>query len=220
MAPQSPSKVLLVEGNTEKRLIPELMEQRGVAWELGHKTYAVDIHPAEGLVTASGLIRTWLKQSHLHCFGVVFDADGGQPAGPDRWAAFASQCRDAGIKVPSSPPPKGMIQTLASGIRFGAWMMPQNRPPGMLETFLLQLLSPEEASGPLFSHAKAATSQALEISGGFKAVHHDKALIHTWLAWQDEPGAQLHDAIKFKILDANSPQADGFVTWFRNLFEV
>jgi hypothetical protein len=220
MASHSQSKVLLVEGNTEKRLIPELMEQRGVAWELGDKAYAVDIDSADGLVTTSGLIRTRLKQSNLQCFGVVFDADLGPPSGPDRWAAFTSKCREAGIDLPDLPPSEGMIQTLPSGIRFGAWMMPNNRPPGMLETLLLQLLRPDEESGALFSLAKTATAKALEIGGGFKEVHHDKALIHTWLAWQDEPGAQLHEAIKFKILDANSPNADGFVTWFRDLFQV
>ena len=47
-----PKNVLLVEGKTEKRLIPELMEKRGVAWEPVPKKYAVDIREAGGPVTA------------------------------------------------------------------------------------------------------------------------------------------------------------------------
>ena len=51
MAAIDPKKVLLAEGKTEKRLIPELMELRGVEWEPTSKKYAVDIREAGGPVT-------------------------------------------------------------------------------------------------------------------------------------------------------------------------
>jgi hypothetical protein len=51
-------------------------------------------------------------------------------------------------------------------------------------------------------------------------VHRDKARIHTWLSWQDTPGAQLHEAVKFHLLNANSQNANAFVSWFRTLFEL
>ena len=220
MSAIDPKKVLLVEGKTEKRLIPELMEQRGVTWVLGPKKHAVDIREADGPVTEPGWIETHLKETALAALGVVFDADGMDGRQDHRWAEMQNRCSIMGIALPDPPPAGGFFTVLPNGIRFGVWMMPNNQPPGMLETFLLALLKPEEMNGSLFQHAKASVTRAKEFGAPFKAVHHDKALVHTWLAWQDQPGAQLHDAIKFKILDAASPSADGFVGWFKNLFQV
>ena len=50
--------------------------------------------------------------------------------------------------------------------------------------------------------------------------HRDKALIHTWLAWQDEPGRQLHDAVKHAMLDPTLPYAAPFLAWFKELYEL
>ena len=214
-------KVLLVEGNTEKRLIPYLMEQRDVNWEGGPGgSHVVRIDVAGGPVTAPNFIGTQLKESALGALGVVFDADSMDGRTEDRWGQIKRRCGDLGIDLPDEPAPGGYIITLESGVRFGVWMMPDNRPPGMLETFLLSLLSAEEAAGGLFRHAQESLVRARELGALYREVHKDKALVHTWLAWQDQPGAQLHEAIKFRILDANSPNADGFVAWFRGLFEV
>ena len=220
MAAIDPKKVLLVEGKTEKRLIPELMEQRGVKWEPASKKYAVNIREAGGPVTTPDWIETHLKESALAALGVVFDADEMENNEDHRWAEMQNCCNSIGIDLPDPAPAGGFIVTLPNGIRFGVWMMPNNQPPGMLETFLLSLLNPAETSGSLFKHAKASVEEAVKCGAPFKAVHRDKALVHTWLAWQDQPGAQLHEAIKFKILDAASPNADAFVAWFRNLFQV
>lgn len=220
MSVLAPKSVLLVEGNTEKRVVPYLMEQRGVSWELESRKYVVDIRVAGGLVTAPGLLETHLQESSLGTLGVVFDADGINGAPQNRWAEMFNCCKAIGIALPELPPTGGFYTVLLSEVRFGVWMMPNNQPPGMLETFLLALLKPEEIAGPLFQHAQTSVERARELGAPFKAVHRDKALVHTWLAWQDQPGAQLHEAIKFKILDAASPKADAFAAWFRNLFEV
>jgi hypothetical protein len=221
MSATAAKKILLVEGNTEKRLIPELMKQRGVTWEPEPKKYAVEIASAGGLVTQPGLISARLKESNLSAFGVLFDADGmTENAGQNRWSALRIQCETIGINLPSEPQPEGFICELPNGIRFGAWMMPDNKPPGMLETFLLRLVRSDGADDPLFSHTQDAVKVAQEKGAPFKSVHRDKALIHTWLAWQDQPGAQLHEAVKFRFLDSASSKADTFVKWFRNLFGV
>ncbi|MEH1784090.1 MAG: DUF3226 domain-containing protein [Nostoc sp.] len=46
------------------------------------------------------------------------------------------------------------------------------------------------------------------------------AKIYTWLAWQEEPGRQLHQAIKYGILNPEHPKAQTFVTWFKTLYEL
>lgn len=224
MPPTIPKRVLLVEGKTEERLIPELMERRGVVWEPEPKKpreFAVKIKTADGLVTKPYLISSNLKDSDLVAFGIVFDADDMENNADQRWGKLRTRCSDdIEIALPDNAPAGGFITTLPNGIRFGVWMMPNNQPPGMLETFLLSLLKPEEATGTLFEHARSSVEKAKELGAPFKSVHRDKALFHTWLSWQDEPGAQLHEAIKFNILDASSPNADAFVSWFRGLFQV
>jgi len=42
--------------------------------------------------------------------------------------------------------------------------------------------------------------------------------MHTWLAWQEEPGKPLGTAITAKFLDANVAQVDVLVAWLKALF--
>lgn len=54
----------------------------------------------------------------------------------------------------------------------------------------------------------------------WKDVHADKAEMHTWLAWQDPPGLQLHEAVLNQLLDVQAPLAQAFVGWMRRLYEL
>lgn len=47
-----------------------------------------------------------------------------------------------------------------------------------------------------------------------------KAEIYTWLAWQDEPGRQIHQAIKHNILNPQDAKVQGFITWFKDLYDL
>jgi hypothetical protein len=96
--------------------------------------------------------------------------------------------------------------------------MPDNRFVGMLEDFLIQLLPAE--SEALFDLAKRCVSDASSSGAPFKVTHRRKAEIHTWLAWQDDPGRQLHEAVHHRLLDPRGPESQPFVKWFRALFRV
>ncbi len=50
--------------------------------------------------------------------------------------------------------------------------------------------------------------------------HTDKGNIHTWLAWQNPPGRQLHNAVMEKNLNPKHPCAETFVNWFKNLYDL
>lgn len=208
---------LLVEGATEKRAIPYLMEHRGVNWFDQDGSHVVSITEYGGFenMMAPGEIETALKSSGLESLGVIFDADGlhGETF---RLPSVLKRCRDIGCAPPEALSSDGFVTTLPSGIRFGIWMMPNNKDCGMLETFL-QSLVPDQDS-PLYRHAKESTQRASDLGAPYKPVHIDKAMIHTWLAWQDAPGYQLHDAVKFKVLDPGSDQALPFERWFRSMF--
>ena len=45
-----------------------------------------------------------------------------------------------------------------------------------------------------------------------------KAHVHTWLAWQKEPGKPMGQAITKRYLDANAPHAQQLIVWIRKLF--
>jgi len=94
--------------------------------------------------------------------------------------------------------------------------MPNNRLPGMLEDFVRMLIPGGDALVP-------EAEGALSIIEGkrlrrYAPQYRPKAFIHTWLAWQEEPGKPMGLAITKKDLNPGSPQADVFVAWLRRLF--
>ena len=62
--------------------------------------------------------------------------------------------------------------------------------------------------------------QTAEASGhtSFKSVHRSKAFVHTYLAWQDEPGKPLGQAITAQALRGDTDNAKLFVKWLTDLF--
>lgn len=96
--------------------------------------------------------------------------------------------------------------------------MPDNATRGMMETFLLALRVDEQAA--LRKHAESAVDLASAHGAAFTPLQRDKALIHTWLAWCDPPGRQLHDAVKQAMLDPTRPYAEPFLAWFKALYEI
>ncbi len=72
----------------------------------------------------------------------------------------------------------------------------------------------------LYEIAGTCVAEAKRNGAPFKDVHRTKAEIHTWLAWQDEPGKQLHQAVHHRVLDPAKPESRSFVNWFRQLFDV
>ncbi len=42
--------------------------------------------------------------------------------------------------------------------------------------------------------------------------------MHTWLAWQSEPGEPYGTAIRAGYLNASVPQVDGLAAWLERLF--
>ena len=52
----------------------------------------------------------------------------------------------------------------------------------------------------------------------FRPTYRSKVKIYTWLAWQEEPGKPLGQAITARYLDADAPHAQKLVAWMRGLF--
>lgn len=209
-----PRNRLLVEGLSEQRVIPQLIEGAGVHWGPKEDPIVTIYHyeGAEDLLGPNQIV-TQSKSSGLVALGVVVDADEDPMA---RWASLRGRV-EGRFDLPEEPPANGLIVD-RGGLRFGAWIMPDNVGRGMLETFLCMLRPTDNLR--LLEHSHDAAGRARALGAPFKDNHTDKAHIHGWLAWQDPPGLQLHQAVLAKLLDPTGPHAAGFVRWFRELFRV
>lgn len=210
-------KKLLVEGRTEQRVIPELMEANGVTWPDNKEEAPVYIKEFDGIhnMLETGVIPTEIKASSIEVVGIMVDANDDAES---RFQNIRDRCIDQFPDMPDTIGEDGLIHS-SEGKSIGVWLMPDNRSTGMLETFLTYL-APDEQDG-LLCYAEEVCREAKEDKGApYKPAHYDKAKIYTWLAWQDEPGRQLHQAVKERILSPNSAYGAGFVNWFRELFQV
>ena len=192
---------LLVEGDEDKRVIPELVERAtGLPWDERQQPKLIDIKAADGLerMLARDYIETELKTAGLHALGLILDADD-KPAA--RWQALRDRCLPFCPDFPEEPPPKGWVTLLSSRIRFGAWLMLDNQQRGMLETFLATL-RPADTQPALWQHVTSAVDASRQHGAPWLEPHRDKALCHAFLALQDPPGRRLHQALKERVLEA------------------
>ncbi len=190
---------LLVEGSDDKRVIPELIEAMDGVDQL--------LEP--------GVIETEVKASGLEALGIVVDADSD---GAAQWQRIRARCLPSFPNLPRELPADGLVHANQAGLRLGVWIMPDNMLGGMLETFLAYLVPDQRKD--VWAYACEAVARARAIGAPIREAHLDKARIHTWLAWQEPPGGQLHHAILQRILDPKAPSAKPFIDWFRRLYRV
>lgn len=212
------AKQLLVEGDEDRRVIPNLIEANGVRWGESQGEAIVNIKSSGGIenLLKPGLIETELKATGLEALGIVLDANA---EGASRWRRVHERCRAAYPDLPDDLPSEGLIYKRRDRPQLGIWIMPDNRLAGMLETFLASLVPQPELD--LWSYTLEAVEEARQRGASLRDSHLDKARIHTWLAWQDPPGDPLHIAILKRTLKPDHPSAAGsFVSWFRRLFTV
>lgn len=217
------NKKLIVEGEQDKRVIPQLMAANGVTWPRGKEPVYIESYGSDGFIN-NKKISARLKASGLTHLGLIIDADENPK---DRWQSIRNAClkveeiQKSIDNLPEQMPETGLIINIPNGtefIKFGIWMMPDNQNRGMLETFLAYMIKDE--SDPLWQYAQEVVTEAKTKGAKFIDEHIDKARIHSWLAWQNPPGTQLHDAVKFKILDPEHPKAQAFVKWFKDLYDL
>jgi len=217
--PRCDRNILLVEGVEEKFLIPELIEQAGnIPWgDYKKKLHPVEMRMCGGVVNLldRDRVAAILKTPNLESVGVVVDANGNLAA---RWEQVRDRFNASFPSLAHQMPATGLIEVNAVGLRLGIWSMPDNQSEGMLET-LLQRLIPQNQL-PLLDHAKTAAATARAKGAQFSESHGIKAEMHTWLAWQEPPGLQLHEAVMAKVLDPQSASAKAFVDWFIELFQL
>ncbi len=207
-----PNAYLLVEGKNDQHVIWALCQQHQLP-----ETFSVETpRSREGIEALLEVLPVRLNARGLEALGVVVDADQDILA---RWQALRSRLTSRGyIDVPATPPASGWVSSQPELSRVGVWLMPDNQLPGMLEDFVRHLIPPDDALRP---KAEAILQEIEQANlNRYKPVHHPKALIHTWLAWQEMPGMPMGQAITAQALRHDSPTALSFVAWLKRLFEL
>ena len=192
-------RILLVEGRDDEHVLKHICGIRGIP-------HLDEIAPLENVERLLSHIPTRLRATSEEgdVVGVVIDAD---TSVGSRWQAVRDRFIEAGYpNVPHQPNPNGTIFDRPNDSllpRAGVWMMPDNKTHGILENFLRFLVPQPNA---LFDHV---TKNVETIPARrFSQLDEPKAIIHTWLAWQEEPGKPFGTAITARFLDADVPEAD------------
>ena len=123
----------------------------------------------------------------------------------------------SGYELPEQPDENGTIIHQPGMPVVGIWIMPDNSLPGMLEDFIAFLVPDGD---PLWNRASDCLQQIPPEERRFTDNHQNKAHLHTWLAWQKDPGTPMGLAITKSYLDADAPNAQRLIAWLRRLFEA
>lgn len=206
---QASRNVLLVEGTSDYGVVTNLWARH----KPGETPFEVDVR--FGLANLREAFAGSLLGSEVQRLGVVVDAD---EAVERRWPAFYQALVEHGYRpVPKVLPGTGLIlHRPENNVPIvGVWLMPNNKVPGRLEDFVSFMVPPDDQ---LWEHAGTAVDNIPDELRRFKPAQRAKAHVHTWLAWQKEPGLRLGRAVERRLLDANVPQASEFIDWLHRVF--
>lgn len=210
---------LYVEGRDDFYVVIELLKRHG--FNMDAQPRDVELHEAVldiagfGRTNLLDLVPTVVKTSTDRAVGFIVDADASTVG---TWKAICDRIEKAAgasVQLPEDCPPDGAVADIPTlRGRVGIWIMPDNARPGLLEDFLQQLIRDGDSLLPL---AQSSTTEAKKAGAAFKASSESKAVAHTWLAWQEEPGCPFGTAIKARYFDHNSASAQRFINWVRRL---
>lgn len=206
--PKVSPHILMVEGKTDRHVIYQLRDQHGIP-------DCFEVRDYNGVDSLLDSLPATLKESERERIGVVVDADMDLDA---RWLSVRNILRSGGYdQLPNTPAAEGTLIPAPQVFRpaVGIWIMPDNTVPGLLEDFLQFLVPPEDQ---LIRLAREAVSRIPASQRRFNDANEVKAQLHTWLAWQAQPGIPLGIAIKARYLDGDRPEARVFAGWLRRLF--
>ncbi len=210
LGPASTSRELYVEGTDDEHAIGQLLIRRRFD-PLALPEFKKSGSKKEVLRA----IRVAVRAATGGSVGFVLDGNDDPKA---TWESAASRLRDVGVETPARIPAGGFAgESEVYGTRVGVWLMPDNRQTGALEDFLQDLIAEGD---PLLRHAEDSAGRAKELGARFANAAALKAVLHTWLSWQKEPGRPYGVAIQARYFGATSAAAEQFLTWFEQVFGV
>lgn len=200
---------LLVEGSDDQHVIWAICRKHAIA-----ETF--DVIDNDSISRVLKRLPVDLKDDSVEIIGVIVDADQNMQA---IWQSLSDRLSPCGYQIPDEPDPGGFIHpTQDIYPRIGIWLMPDNLQSGMLEDFVKLLIRPDDLLSP-FVGKILSEIEGQDIPNRYNEdIHRAKAFIHTWLAWQKEPGRPMGTAITATYLDHNTDLCLRFVAWLNRLF--
>jgi len=198
-------QTLLVEGKDDQHVIWALCQQYGLPENFVVKA-------ADGIENLFQQLPVRLKEADVRTVGVIIDADTDIDR---RWATVRSIFKEKMPNFPEQPNPEGIIFE-QENLKVGVWLMPDNQLSGMLETFIHFLIPSEDNLRPFVEAHLTEIEQAG--LNRYRPIHKDKALIHAWLALQEDPGTPIGQSITKKYLTTDAEQCQKLIAWLSNLF--
>jgi len=209
-------KILLVEGKDDEHVLSHICGSKEI--ELDKIEQCGGIDNLKTKIRTLGFGEESDNDESDNIVGVIVDADLDVRS---RWQAIRNLVSGTGYKdVPSNLNPNGMIFDSSDADRaylprLGVWVMPNNQMNGTLEDFL-HFLVPQPSD--LLDHVKQSVRTFPDGQRRFKDPAESKAIIHTWLAWQEKPGLPFGRAITKRFLDPDVQEVNDLVSWIRRLY--
>ncbi|MEL6342198.1 MAG: DUF3226 domain-containing protein [Myxococcota bacterium] len=218
-------KLLLVEGATDVGFFRRLVQDIPAIGDINIRPPRDFNYPNTVTVLPQLLpqLIAQLEAGQTTHFGVVADADhvsgGGIKA---RWNTLTHVLRGHGYRASQTPPSlpnQGSVFQHNDGLPpVGLWLMPNHHQNGMLEDLILSSVIQNPPQPALLSHAKRSIQAIPDDQTLFSPHQHAKALVYTWLAWQQRPGLGLGVALGAGLLDPQQEPYRGLRSWFERTF--
>lgn len=200
------NKKLLLEGNDDQHVIWALCEKFSIP-----ETF--DVIDCEGIDKLNEQIPVRFKQSGIESLGIIIDADSEIKS---RWTSLRSLLSAQSFNVPDELPLTGLVLKNDSNIKVGVWIMPNNNLNGMLEDFISFLVPKDDKLLPIVN----STLEDIERKelNKYASIHKSKAVIHSWLAWQEDPGTPMGLGITKRYLTTDEATCSLLIKWVDELF--
>lgn len=200
------NKKLLVEGNDDQHVIWALCKRFNI-----YESF--EVIDCNGISNLINQLPVRFKESGITSLGIIVDADTDLI---NRWNSVKDILVKQGYTPPAAIPGEGLVLETAGNIRVGVWIMPNNNLNGMLEDFITFLVPKDDKLLPIVN----STLDSIEEQklNKYAAIHRSKAVIHSWLAWQEDPGTPLGAGITKRYLTTDEETCSLLIKWLNKLF--
>jgi len=206
--PESPEKILLVEGNDDQHVVEHIWHSHS-----HENPLPFHIKNTQGIDNLLSSLPVQLKNMYLQSLGILVDAND-DPI--QRWNKII-RCigSNTAMDIQTIPDSDGNGTILDSDtIKIGIWLMPDNESSGEIEEFILQLI-PE--GDPIWPRAQQFIDDIPSDLRKFKDSKELRAKIHAWLATCKNPH-RMGTAIRTRDLNSSAPLAMRLFQWLNSLF--
>jgi hypothetical protein len=209
----APRNLLIVEGTDDRYFINQILLRYGFRKSLqaDQKNFIVDragdpeenairIHECNGFKNISRALKMELQPADMDLYS------------DRRWHSLRGTLANQRYSdLPPELPLQGLIHSQSEMPSLGVWLMPDNASEGMMETFASALVPAEDA---FRAHARATVVGLPDTARRFDVDRCvDKASLHTWLAWQEEPGCRTGVAVARNLLRTDMAPAVKLIGW-------